>query len=301
MNIVYTVAGLGVLATIGLGVYGYFQGVPESDIVFATRAGNVAKVKQLLKRDPALIKAKSYPQGYESASKRLEYESNQGRSPWQGRYLIHDAAAHGKDALPMLDLLAAAGADLKVRRNGRTLLHDAANDGHVEVANWLIDHGADVNAANDCGDKCVELGWTPLHNAQQLVTGEMSQLLLARGAAVDATSASGRTALHVAAATTGGLGGAFVLCRYGADPARKDADGRTPYDLGLKPTPPTTGWRKPPDDPTELPEWLKAGGGCAKVAAVARRTGVAVPEEDARIVFSEHACARGIKEACAPK
>ena len=299
MNVIYTVAGVGILTTVGLAVYGYFEGVPEVDIVVATRAGNLAKVKQLLERDPALIKAKSYPQGYESASKRLA--SNQGGSAWQGRYLIHDAIARGTNPLPLLDLLAAAGADIKVRRNGRTLLHDAAHDGNLEVATWLIDHGADVNAVNDCGDKCVELGWTPLHNAQYVITGEMSQLLLARDAAVDAISADGSSALHVAAAMTGGMGGAFVLCRHGADPTRKNASGRTSRDLSLKPAPPPTGWHKPDDDPTELPDYLKADSGCAKLAARAKSTGAPVSEDDARLAYGEFACARGVKDACASK
>ncbi len=207
-----TLSILALLVGVGFGIYGYFEGVPESDIVFATRAGNLAKVKELLDRDPALIKVKSYPQGYETATRRLEYKSNQGGSPWQGRYLIHDAAEFGTDRLPLLDLLAAAGADLKVRRNGRTLLHDAAHPGNIKVATWMIDHGADVNAVNDCSDNCGELGWSPLHNAQYFRPSGMSELLLARGAAVDATSANGRSALHVAGAT-GDLSGAFVLCR----------------------------------------------------------------------------------------
>jgi hypothetical protein len=291
---------LAVLAGVGLGVYGFFEGGPETDIVYATRAGNLAKVKRLLERSPALVKVKVYPQAYERASQRLEYETRHSRSPWEGKFLIHEAAANGgNNALPLLDMLAAAGADLRVRRNGRTLLHDAAHEGTLEVATWLIDRGADVNAVNDCGDNCVELGWTPLHDAQYR-SSAMSELLLARGADIDKTSANGRTALHVAAAI-GDLNGAFVLCRYGADPARKDAAGNTPYDLALKPTPPPTGWRKPPDDPTDLPDWLKVNRGCAKVAAQARRTGAPVPEDDARLVFSEYACARGIKDACPPK
>ena len=300
MSIVRAVAGVAVLAGIGLGVYGFFQGEPDRDVVNATRAGDVAKVRQLLERDPALVRTKVYPQAYERVSQRRDYETRHGRSPWEGRYLIHDAAASGTNPLPMLDLLAAAGADLRVRVNGRTLLHDAARHGNVQVATWLIDHGADVNAANDCTDDCVERGWTPLHDAQRFRATEISQLLLARGASIGATGANGRSALHVAAAT-GSLDGAFVLCRYGADPAVKDTGGRTSHDLALAPVPPPDVAYTKPIDPAELHDWLKVDGGCAKVAALARRTGAPVPEDDARRVYGEYACARGVKDACAPR
>jgi hypothetical protein len=301
MGVGRTVAIVGVLAGIGYAVYGYFEGVPESDIVYAVRGHNLPKVKQLLERDPRLVHVKVYPQAYERASQRLEYETRHSRSPWEGKYLIHEAADNGgKDAVVLLDMLAAAGADARVRRKGRTLLHDAADSGNVEVATWLIDRGADVNARNDCSDSCAELGWTPLHNAQYSVSGEMSELLLTRGAAVDQTSADGRSALHVAAQWQA-MGGAFVLCRYGADPARADAGGQTPRDRAEKPMTRPTGWAKPPDDPTDLPEWLKPDGGCAKMAALARRTSAPVPDDDARRMYIEYSCARGNKEACAQK
>jgi hypothetical protein len=301
MKIVPAAAGLGVLAIVGLAVYGYFEGVPESDIVYAARAGDLPKVRRLLERDPALVRVKVYPQGYERASQRRDYKTRTGESPWEGKYLIHEAVDNGgENAVALLDMLAAAGADLGVRRKGRTLLHDAAQEGKIDVATWLLDHGADVHAVNDCSDNCGELGWTPLHNAQYFSSSEMSELLLTRGATVDATSAKGRSALHVAAAWQD-LGGAFTLCRFGADPARADANGKTPRDQALKPAPRPTGWSKPPDDPAELPDWLKIDGGCAKVAERARRTGVPVPEDDARVVFSEFACARGVRDACAPK
>jgi ankyrin repeat protein len=300
MTIVRAAVILAVLAGIGLGAWGFFQGEPERDMVNAARAGDLAKVTRLLERDPALVRTKVYPQAFERVSQRRDYESRYGRSPWEGRYLIHDAVDGGTDPRLMLELLAAAGADLRVRLKGRTLLHDAARNGNVQVATWLIDHGADVNATNDCTDNCVEHGWTPLHDAQRFRATEMSQLLLARGANIDATSANGRSALHVAAAT-GSLEGAFVLCRHGADPALKDTGGRTSHELSLAPVPPPDVAYVKPVDPAELSNWLKVDGGCAKVAAIAMRTGAPVPEDDARRVFSEYACARGVKDACAAK
>ena len=112
MGIGRTVAIVGALAGIGLAVYGYFEGVPESDIVYAVRGHDLPKVKQLLERDPKLVHVKVYPQAYERASQRLEYETRHSRSPWEGKYLMHEAADNGgKDAVALLDMLAAAGAE----------------------------------------------------------------------------------------------------------------------------------------------------------------------------------------------
>ena len=131
----------------------------------------------------------------------------------------------------MLDLLAGAGADLTVRLSGRTLLHLAARDGNLEVATWMLDHGLDPDLRNDCSNRCDEAGQTALHDAQAVRADDMSALLLARGAEVDAIAQNGRTPLHLAA-QGGQLGGAFVLCRHGADPARRDIQGQTPVRPG---------------------------------------------------------------------
>ena len=42
-------------------------------------------------------------------------------------------------------------------------------------------------------------------------------------------------------------------------------------------------------------------GGYAKVAALAKRTGTPVPDNDARLMYSEYACACGNNDACAAK
>lgn len=285
------------LSILGVGLYGFLEGVPGRDIVGAVHSGDLATVKRLLDRDPNLANTKVYPQAYQRADQRRDYEARTGESAWRGRYVIHDAADIPAERLPVLEALVAAGARLDVRLAGRTLLHDAASQGNAPVAAWLIDRGADVNASNDCKDRCAESGWTPLHNAQRFRPAELVTLLVSRGATVDKATEDGRTALHVAAAT-GSLEGAFALCRHGADPSRKDARGNTPRDLSLKPIPPGGVIRVLPDDPAELPDWLKAGGGCEEVSALARRNGSPVSEDDARVIYGKHACARGIKTAC---
>jgi hypothetical protein len=90
--------------------------------------------------------------------------------------------------------------------------------------------------------------------------------------------------LHVAA-DAGRLSTAFVLCRYGADPALRDGSGKTPHDLAQSPTRPRDAHVRPEDE-TQLVQWLKPDGGCKQVAAIARTTGAPVSGEEARTVYA---------------
>lgn len=62
--------------------------------------------------------------------------------------------------------------DLNVRdKSGATLLHAAAEYGHASVVAWLVENGADPNAADGDGE-------TPLHKAPSAVYYEFEQLIL---------------------------------------------------------------------------------------------------------------------------
>jgi len=64
----------------------------------------------------------------------------------------------------------------------KTALHYAAQYNSVAVAQWLIEHGADINAENADG-------YTPLHYASTRFDGmEMAKLLVAYGAHVCASN-----------------------------------------------------------------------------------------------------------------
>jgi ankyrin repeat protein len=65
----------------------------------------------------------------------------------------------------------------KLFSDNGTLLHHAVFNKNPEIAEWLIDKGLDVNAA--------ESGWTPLHFALLDNNTEMINLLLERGAISD--------------------------------------------------------------------------------------------------------------------
>jgi uncharacterized protein len=271
---------LGILA---VAAYGFWEGTPQ-DVVNAVRSGDVEALQSALARDPANVHTKVYAQAYESLKSRSDYISRTGRDPWEGRYLIHDAVQVSSNALPILDVLAAGGADLTVRLKGQTLLHLAAAEGDIEVATWLLDHGADVHAVNDCSDGCAERGYTPLHSGLEFRDDEMTVLLLARGARLEAAGADGRTALHTAA-FRGKLSGAFVLARHGADLTRTDAAGKTPFDLAGVSLPGAEGRSA---ELAKFAQWFVVPGGpFATVSAMAQKSGAPMSEDDAREVFAK--------------
>lgn len=270
---------IGILA---VAAYGFWQGTPQ-DIVNAVRSGDVAALESLLARDPANVHTKVYAQAFETQTARTNHRTRTGQDPWDGRYLIHDAVEITFEPLPILDALAAGGADLNVRLKGRTLLHLAAAKGDIAVATWLLDHGADIHGAIVCDDNCDERGYTPLHSGLEFRDDEMTELLLSRGARVEGAGADGRTAMHQAA-FRGKLSGAFVLARHGADLARTDAAGRTPFDLAGVPLP---GADASNAELAKFKQWFAPGGPFATVSATVRGSGTPMSEDDAREVFAK--------------
>jgi ankyrin repeat protein len=103
--------------------------------------------------------------------------------------------------------------------NGATLLHHAAGFGPLDTMTWLLDAGADVNARNPRG--AMPLHWA-MHNEAKV------RVLVARGAAVNAKLADGKTPLSLAAALTNGNGALRLLLAHGADASVATITGQTP-------------------------------------------------------------------------
>ena len=122
-----------------------------------------------------------------------------------------------RDSLKAADaLLASATPDLNLLNDtGESALMMAALKGHAEWVRKLIERGAQVN----------KTGWTPLHYAATGPNPAVVQLLLDKGAAVDAESPNRTTPLMMAA-RYGSEAGVDVLLARGADPKRTN-------DLGL--------------------------------------------------------------------
>jgi ankyrin repeat protein/mono/diheme cytochrome c family protein len=102
---------------------------------------------------------------------------------------------------------------------GSTPLHHAAGYGPLANLELLIDKGADVNAKNRRAS-------TPLHWA--IHDQAKVQLLLSKGANVNSKQAQGRTPLFLAAMLGDGVATIRWLLVSGADPNIASANGQTP-------------------------------------------------------------------------
>jgi pyruvate/2-oxoglutarate dehydrogenase complex dihydrolipoamide acyltransferase (E2) component len=101
------------------------------------------------------------------------------------------------------------------------LVHQASEDALPKVAEVLLEHGADANAAG-------EDGWAPLHRAALNGNPAVAEVLLKGGAAVNVRIPDGLHAewapLHIA----GNPEVAEVLLEHGADVDAREEDGQTP-------------------------------------------------------------------------
>jgi tankyrase len=104
-----------------------------------------------------------------------------------------------------------------------TPLHLAAGYNNVEVAEFLLENGADVNA-QDKG------GLIPLHNASSYGHVDIAALLIKFNTCVNAVDKWGFTPLHEAA-QKGRTQLCALLLAHGADPTMKNQEGQTSLDL----------------------------------------------------------------------
>jgi uncharacterized protein len=113
--------------------------------------------------------------------------------------------------------------------DGFQALHLAAFFGRADTADLLLERGAD--AASLSRHEFVKV--TPLHSAVAAEGAEdlrTVEVLLARGAPVDARAEGGGTPLH-SAAFNGNVPIVEALLAHGADPDAAKDDGKTPLDL----------------------------------------------------------------------
>jgi ankyrin repeat protein len=118
----------------------------------------------------------------------------------------------------------------------KSLLDFAVESKQTVIAAYLLDHGARVNAIQQQG---LNQGVTALHRAAFFDSVEMVELLIARGANVNAkhgaraNGLSGATPL-LYAANNGSLGAISALLKHGADAAAATVDGRAPLESATK-------------------------------------------------------------------
>ncbi|MEK7474050.1 MAG: ankyrin repeat domain-containing protein [Candidatus Coatesbacteria bacterium] len=188
----------------------------------AIQAGDVDRVKALLREDPGLARATD-----EQGTSALMMAAYAG-APAIARALqaagapvnIFEAAALGRAPL-VHDLLAITPGLLHaVSHDGWTLLHLASFFGHADLVRALLAGGADLHAVSRN-----QMANQPLHSAVAGQRMAITEMLLRAGALVNATALS-VTPLHLAAhAGHGPL--VDLLLAFGADTRIRDAHGHT--------------------------------------------------------------------------
>jgi len=129
------------------------------------------------------------------------------------------AALYGH--MEIVEFLIEKGVDVNARFY-LTPLQCATAKGHKEVVEFLVKKGADVNAPSTTGE-------TPLHYAALHGQKDIAEFLIKNGADVNAENSVYVTPLHYAAETSQ-KEIALLLIENGADVNAKDKEGKTPLD-----------------------------------------------------------------------
>lgn len=151
--------------------------------------------------------------------------------------LLQKAAWKGDLSLVKWSIEIGTSVDQPCDFNRWTALHAAAHKGRVEIAEFLLKKGANVNVKD-------KDGYTPLHNtADSFLKGfprkrtevdrnRIAALLLTYGANVNATTNIGDTPLH-RAALTNNVGLVQLLLANGANPNIQQSQGMTSLHFAL--------------------------------------------------------------------
>ncbi len=131
-----------------------FAGTPAlcGPIHDAVRAGDLDKVKALVKESPDLVSSK---------------DEKYGQTP------LHVAAFN--DRKDVAEFLLANKADVNAKaKNGSTPLHLAAAKGNKDIVELLLANKADIDAADN-------EGWSPVHSAVTFSQKDIAEFLIAKG------------------------------------------------------------------------------------------------------------------------
>ncbi|HYC88445.1 MAG TPA: ankyrin repeat domain-containing protein [Thermoanaerobaculia bacterium] len=200
-----------------------------SEFTDAIKAGDVARVTALLEENPALVR------GTEHGVTPLLLAIYHGKRDVAQLLVDRGAPVSFGEACALGDegrvreLLAADPALLRSRSaDGFPGVGLAIFFGHGALARWLIEQGADVNAAAENVQRVA-----PVHAAAAVRDRETMQLLLERGADANAKQQNDYTPLH-GAASRGDVEMAELLLAHGADRNALTADGMTAADVAQK-------------------------------------------------------------------
>ena len=200
-----------------------------SEFTEAIKAGDDARVRELLEENPALLRAA------ENNVTPLLFAIYNGKHDLAKLFVDRGAPVSFGEAC-------ALGDESRVREmllGDPTLLRSRTADGfpphsmaiffgHGALARWLIEQGADVNAAADNAQRV-----SALHAAAAVRDRETMKLLLERGADPNARQQNEYTPLH-GAASRGDIEMAKLLLSHGADRTAMSSDGMSVAALARK-------------------------------------------------------------------
>jgi len=185
------------------------------DIFAAIERGDRARVEALARLDAACVNARN-----ERGDSALLAAAYFGRRDILDLLIdrgaavgLHEAAALGLKEPAVEHLRREPEAVNAYSHDGWTPLHLAAFFGHRDLAELLLERGADVNARSRSARFAREN--TPLHAAAANRQVAVAELLVARGADVNARDASGFTPLALAANSNSDLV-MLLLMEHGA-------------------------------------------------------------------------------------
>jgi uncharacterized protein len=198
-----------------------------ADLIEAINAGDAERVGAILADDPALVAARD-DEGVSAlmlARYRFDRAVTDVLLAADPELDVFEAATLGYLDRLRERLEADPGAASAFSPDGFTALHFAAFFGKAEAARVLLEHGAsvDIYTRNPFANQ-------PLHAAAAGRHLEVSRVLIAGGADVNATQHGGYTPLHEAA-QHGDVEMTELFLSAGADPAASTEAGQTAADL----------------------------------------------------------------------
>jgi uncharacterized protein len=196
--------------------------VSHANFFTAVQAGDVGEVSRMLDADPSLLQAKS-----ERGASAVLTACYSGRKEVRDYLLaqdprleLHEAAAAGQLSRAKQLIGENPAAARSYSPDGFPVMALAAVFGHEEVARYLLNQGADINAVATNGS-----GYTALTGAVASGHAAIAKWLVENGADVNYRYARGYSPLLTAAAN-GHLDIVKMLLAHGADLHARTDDGK---------------------------------------------------------------------------